>query len=358
MLLSKINEQEFKAIAKNLNKEITKLNSKITLSHSASLNLLARSLGYSDYNTYKGVNKQDSEIINDFQKEHDKLAFKLTHEIKLNKIDVDSSIKWIFNHPYFSKNQLLTYINTITDELSYGIKSFDDFVLFSFDIFMERYVYHRFEEYMNSCVIFRDSSVVQSYDDMPSLNGIKQAMDSIKEWDLFANEIVSFAPSYINKKYFIEERLEIETTDAFKRILHSALLLLKFEDTNLMTNNEFVSLNLKIINEAIEEKDNSYKLDATHIPNALHLANIFSSNYTISGNHFFNKPENSELLLSSYFINLLVKNFTYKSGRYDTQLIKSMSKGSDGIEIQLDESMTKVLSKESNLTLKELLKQN
>lgn len=47
------NEKAFKQATKNLNKELTTLG--FELSHGATLNLMARTLGFKDYNTIKPI---------------------------------------------------------------------------------------------------------------------------------------------------------------------------------------------------------------------------------------------------------------------------------------------------------------
>jgi hypothetical protein len=57
MLLHTKDNIDFKSVTKNLKNELSKLN--LDLSHSATLNLVSRALGYENYNTYKSISIDD-----------------------------------------------------------------------------------------------------------------------------------------------------------------------------------------------------------------------------------------------------------------------------------------------------------
>ena len=73
------NEKAFKQATKNLNKELTTLG--FELSHGATLNLMARTLGFKDYNTIKPILVAEENAKKKVEKERNDELERL-HEIK------------------------------------------------------------------------------------------------------------------------------------------------------------------------------------------------------------------------------------------------------------------------------------
>ena len=110
-MLSTNNNIDFKTVAKNLKKELAKLD--FVLSHGVTLNLLSRSLGYADYNTFKAIggegimkNERIDNAFNQYFQKH-----KESHQYKqlwdtLYKYglhhteDLKEACEWTFQFPF------------------------------------------------------------------------------------------------------------------------------------------------------------------------------------------------------------------------------------------------------------------
>jgi len=132
------NEKTFKEAAKNLSKELTTISENFKLSHSATLNLLARTIGYSDYNTVKPL-LNTPQVINNNENNTGKFR-----EIEgllitkgLNDENIKEAISWIKKASYrdFDKN----FRESLFDADNIKIKTIEEFYFFALNTIVNYY---------------------------------------------------------------------------------------------------------------------------------------------------------------------------------------------------------------------------
>lgn len=136
-MLSTNNNIDFKQVAKNLKKELSNVN--FDLSHSATLNLLARSIGYKNYNTFEATNNLESfEDKQNLSNDEEQLN-RLLLLVGLTEKEALEATLWT------SKSQFSNLINDIITETKEligesGIITLEKFYLDSYESIFYKYI--------------------------------------------------------------------------------------------------------------------------------------------------------------------------------------------------------------------------
>ncbi|WP_457748562.1 glyoxalase superfamily protein [Sulfurimonas sp.] len=113
-----INVEDFKKISKRLSRELEKEGFSIKLSHGASLNLLARALGYSDYNTFKAIVDKAHVQKKDTSSENEDIHY-IIENLTQNGLENEYSIDQIEQElKAFQKHAPKKFVKYIREEIS------------------------------------------------------------------------------------------------------------------------------------------------------------------------------------------------------------------------------------------------
>jgi len=194
------NEKTFKEAAKNLSKELATISENFKLSHSATLNLLARTIGYSDYNTIKPL-LNTPQVINNNENNTGKLR-----EIEgllitkgLNDKNIKEAISWIKKASYrgFDEN----FRESLFEADIIKIKTIEEFYFFAFETIVNYYT-SCFSTYLSEAYMHEDEQADILSDEV--LNYLSQH-----------NYIKAIGNYFINNEFLLEIEEAAQKSDIY-----------------------------------------------------------------------------------------------------------------------------------------------
>ena len=276
-MLTTNNNIDFKTATANLKNELKKMD--LNLSHGAALNLLSRTLGYADYNTYKAIGthndlipaKEDitatiSETIVHNTISEDIHSFKSILQVcGMDAKESDISVQWMQQIPFTSKYKV--FFKEISDIWSDGedqvFGSFDEFIVFTLPVMVDYYIgpfTNRYTIYDTFYNLEEDEIIEMAMQKNLFLNPVICEKFFIKE-EKISEEKVSKAYEYA-LLYFEDEVLSNDMhtpylsslIDIFERTQENGTVLDGYKDNNkrTFTSREFM--------ESIESIEYQFKM--------------------------------------------------------------------------------------------------